>query len=242
MKHYRTHERATDETRETAALYCLGALSPDEAGAFETHLATGCAPCEAEVRAFRGAAAELAHLAEPADPPPGLRARLIDRISVGKAGSPPRDDRTFDARADGTRAHGARSDDASVHVEHAPMQVWKRWGGEGATPSWFTLRADEGSWEGTGVDGVSVRRLFVDATRQTVTMLVKMAAGTSYPSHRHGGAEECFVLDGDLHVGELVMRAGDYQRAEKESVHVVQSTERGCTLLIVSSLHDEIIE
>ena len=36
------HDRATEETRETAALYALGALSQHEARAFEIHLAEGC--------------------------------------------------------------------------------------------------------------------------------------------------------------------------------------------------------
>jgi anti-sigma factor ChrR (cupin superfamily) len=69
-----------------------------------------------------------------------------------------------------------------------------------------------------------------------------MAPGTSYPAHRHGGAEECFVLEGDLRVGaDLHMRAGDFQRAEEGSVHPDQTTDHGCVLLIVSSTADEIL-
>jgi len=38
------------------------------------------------------------------------------------------------------------------------------------------------------------------------------------------------------------MHAGDYQRVEVGSEHPVQSTENGCLLFIVSSLHDELLE
>jgi hypothetical protein len=50
------------------------------------------------------------------------------------------------------------------------------------------------------------------------------------------------VLQGDLRVGPtLHMRAGDYQRVEKGHQHPVQSTDGGCLLFIVSSLHDELV-
>ena len=75
-----------------------------------------------------------------------------------------------------------------------------------------------------------------------VTMLVRMEKGTSYPSHRHAGPEECYVLAGDLEVGDqLEMHAGDYQRVERGSVHPPQTTREGCLLLITSSMHDELL-
>ena len=84
--------------------------------------------------------------------------------------------------------------------------------------------------------------LMFDAARRTATMLVRMLPGTQYPSHRHAEAEECLVLEGDLHVGaDLVMHAGDFQRAAKGSVHVPQFTVDGCLLLITSSLEDELL-
>ncbi len=117
-------------------------------------------------------------------------------------------------------------------------QVWRSWG-TGDSESVFTLRSDEGDWDETGVDGVQVRRLFVDRGSNRMTCMFRMAAGTSYPSHVHDGAEECYVLQGDLHVGDIVMHAGDYQRAPGGSLHGVQSTEGGCLLLVTTSLSDE---
>ncbi len=69
-------------------------------------------------------------------------------------------------------------------------------------------------------------------------MMVRMEPGASYPAHRHGGAEECFVISGDLRTGAVHLRAGDWQRADAGSRHPVQSTDGGCVLLLVSSLDD----
>lgn len=117
-------------------------------------------------------------------------------------------------------------------------QVWRSWGTDDSDHT-FTLRADEGEWMDTGVEGVKVRRIFVDRAANRMTCMFKMEPGASYPSHVHDGGEECFVLEGDLHVGDIVMYAGDYQRAPGGSEHGIQSTERGCLLLVTSSLSDE---
>lgn len=98
-----------------------------------------------------------------------------------------------------------------------------------------------GDWEETGVEGVRMRSLFVDEANDRVTLLVRMDAGASYPSHRHGGAEECYVLEGDLSGPGFEMKAGDYQRRAAGTVHGTQLTRDGCLLFIVSSLHDEML-
>jgi putative transcriptional regulator len=124
--------------------------------------------------------------------------------------------------------------------EAAAIQTWKRW-----TPSAhgeaMTIVRGEDTWESTGVEGVEVRRLFVDVPNDRLTMLVRMAAGIEYPAHRHGGVEECYVLAGDLYGPGWEMRAGDYQRLEGGSVHGVQGTREGCVLFIASSMNDELL-
>jgi anti-sigma-K factor RskA len=61
-----------------SAAYALGALDEDERTAFEKHLA-GCAECQAEVREYRETAAALASGVPAVEPPPGLRARVLDQ-------------------------------------------------------------------------------------------------------------------------------------------------------------------
>ena len=85
-----------------------------------------------------------------------------------------------------------------------------------------------------------MRRLFVDRPNNRMTAMFRMAPGTDYPEHVHNGFEECYVLEGELHVGDdIVMHAGDYQRADGGSEHARQWTERGCVLLVSTSMSDE---
>jgi anti-sigma factor ChrR (cupin superfamily) len=217
----RGEKHPDDRSRETAALLAAGALPPGEARAFEEH-ARACAACAAELAALRETAARLGMAAAdraPA-PPAGLREKVLAR-----------------AAAD---APAPRVDEAPPPA--AETQVWKLWSGGGeAEEGLRILRRGEGTWEPTASPGVSVKPLHVDSARRYVTMLVRMEPGSSYPGHLHAGAEECFVLDGELRVGDEVLQRGDYQRAAEGSEHGRQWTEKGCLLLIVSSQDDELV-
>jgi anti-sigma factor ChrR (cupin superfamily) len=68
--------------------------------------------------------------------------------------------------------------------------------------------------------------------------MVRMMAETHYPSHKHAGAEELYLLDGDLFVDDMTMRAGDYCRGETCSIHKEIATKNGC-LFVVTSSSDE---
>lgn len=68
------------EHRELAAGYVLGALDRDDAARFEAH-AHGCAACAADVEAFRDPLLVLAHTADPAEPPPQLRAAILAAVA-----------------------------------------------------------------------------------------------------------------------------------------------------------------
>ena len=214
------HESPTDDLRERAALYCLGALPAEEQWAMEEHLeAAECAVCEQEVRAFQQVAAAVAELGA-TDPGPELRRRLLDAVA-------------------GENAAGEK---VAAGAVPAPGPVWKRWLGPDAPGDHLLVRGTESTWEESGFPGVRVRRLFVDETNDQVTMLVRMDPGAGYPAHRHFGPEECYVLHGDLRVADVVLRAGDYQRLAPGSIHADHHTQDGCTLFIVSSLHDEVLQ
>ncbi|MCL6507452.1 MAG: cupin domain-containing protein [Bryobacteraceae bacterium] len=127
-----------------------------------------------------------------------------------------------------------------VRREAAGVQLWKSWGA--ATPGGLHIvRRDQGRWEPVGLPGVWVKQLYADPDRDSVTMLIRMEPGAAYPSHRHGGPEQCLVLEGDLRVGDVVLQAGDFQCAPFRSTHDVSRTENGCLLLIVCSQHDELL-
>ncbi len=76
-----SHTTVDEEAAGRAALYALGALEGDEARDFEEHLAAGCAACEAELREFEAVAGDLGLAAPEAEPPAGVRSRLLALVS-----------------------------------------------------------------------------------------------------------------------------------------------------------------
>jgi anti-sigma factor ChrR (cupin superfamily) len=69
------------EIEGQAALYALGALSQDEARAFETHLAGGCEMCNANLESFQTVAGKLVFGALEEHPPLRARARLFAELA-----------------------------------------------------------------------------------------------------------------------------------------------------------------
>ncbi len=106
----------------------------------------------------------------------------------------------------------------------------------------FTLLAEaERAWLPTGVPGVELCQLWLDAANERQTILIRMEAGAALPHHEHGGTEECYVIRGDLRDGDMLLRTGDYIRFERGTHHSISSQD-GCLLLVNSSLHDRTIE
>lgn len=207
------HEFLDDDLRDQAAEYVLGSLSEDDARRYRVHLAR-CEACSVEVAALERVTGELASVAPETTPPPALWERVLARA----------------------RAIGAPDGD-----EPATSQIWKTWAEDGAARAPFTYVDEDGAFQPTAQPGISARKLFVDRENDRVTMLVRMEPGSAYPPHRHAGPEDCYVIAGDLADGTRVLHGGDYVRAAPGSTHGVQSTEKGCLLLIVSSLGDELV-
>ena len=105
----------------------------------------------------------------------------------------------------------------------------------------MSLRSEEMNWQPGQLPGLFLKVLFNDTQRAYTTALVRMTAGTHYPSHRHAGVEELFLLEGDLSVDELSMKPGDYCRGEVGSIHGEIYTNAGCLFMVSSSQHDEIL-
>jgi anti-sigma factor ChrR (cupin superfamily) len=74
------HPVAPDELIEVAASYALGALSQQEARAFENHLAEGCEACRGELVSFEATLTALAYAEETEAPPAKVRDELLARF------------------------------------------------------------------------------------------------------------------------------------------------------------------
>lgn len=83
------------------------------------------------------------------------------------------------------------------------------------------------------INGIKVKTLAVNEDKGYLMILMKAAAGAEYPSHHHNGAEECYVIEGDLYVEGKYLGPGDFHHAEGGSDHEPLRTKNGCTLLLV---------
>lgn len=108
-------------------------------------------------------------------------------------------------------------------------------------PGLLFIRTAATEWEQPGVAGVDIKLLAFDEVHGRTTQLVRLAPGSVYPPHRHAGTEELFLLEGDLLVSGVEMHAGDYCRAEPDSVHNDISSHGGCVFISTASVHDELI-
>lgn len=68
-----------DRWREDPSAYSLGSLDPEESAEFKRHLA-GCEQCQRGLRWFAPAVEILAETVERVEPPPRLRANLMDTV------------------------------------------------------------------------------------------------------------------------------------------------------------------
>jgi len=100
-------------------------------------------------------------------------------------------------------------------------------------PAYRSIRSNEGSWVVLS-PGIEVKRLHVDFATGNTTSLVRMAPGTSLPRHKHGGAEQFLVLEGDCNVNDERLGPGDFHCAEAGSVHETTYTESGTTFLLIA--------
>ncbi|MDH2357042.1 cupin domain-containing protein [Bradyrhizobium sp. SSUT112] len=95
----------------------------------------------------------------------------------------------------------------------------------------------EPEWEQVA-PGIECKLLAADIERHRVSMLVRLAAGASYPAHTHAGVEELHLLDGELWIDERRLSPGNYNYgAPGASDHRVWS-ETGCTCVLVTSTKD----
>ena len=102
-----------------------------------------------------------------------------------------------------------------------------------ALDSFVTVRADDGEWRQL-FEGVSVKQLFADEERGTVTSLYKVGPGGRIPTHSHEGFEQCLIIEGDFHLNDETYGPGDFTCALPGSTHRISYSEHGALLLIIA--------
>jgi quercetin dioxygenase-like cupin family protein len=75
--------------------------------------------------------------------------------------------------------------------------------------------------------GVEVLPLW--GTADITSMLVRFAAGASVPDHPHAADEDCLMLEGEMFLGDILLRPGDYQLAPAGGMHFGETSDVGGT-------------
>lgn len=101
--------------------------------------------------------------------------------------------------------------------------------GQGTAESLVTVPGNSDDWIETG-PGNSIKILRSDD--ETMSMLVRLQPGTTFPRHYHPADEETFVVEGETWFGDIHLVAGDYHLAPKGTTHEEVRTDTGCVLLI----------
>jgi anti-sigma factor ChrR (cupin superfamily) len=102
----------------------------------------------------------------------------------------------------------------------------------------FLKDVNSPGWVPLPVQGAFVKLLAFDEACNYAIVLGKLDPGARYPSHTHQHPEDLFMLTGDLHIGDEVIRAGDFHHADAGSRHGVNWSEQGCVLLAILSKDD----
>ena len=87
----------------------------------------------------------------------------------------------------------------------------------------------EGDWLEIGV-GVLKKNLWSDDTR--TSRFYRLQPGARMPEHTHLLDEECMMLEGEVFLGDLLLRTGDYHLAPAGTVHGEVYSDVGATLFV----------
>lgn len=124
-----------------------------------------------------------------------------------------------------------------------PAPLWDRIAGRIASEAGTApLPAGEERWPEAQwkevAPGICCLLLATDASRERVSMLVRLAPGVDYPPHTHSGVEELHLLEGELWINDTLYRPGDYYRGEPGSSDYRVWSQTGCTCVLMASPQD----
>lgn len=97
----------------------------------------------------------------------------------------------------------------------------------------MTFRLADSGWF-SPAPNVEMKMLRIDEAAGTSEMLIRLGAGVKVPAHSHRKEEQMIILEGECHLGEHVLRAGDSHVAPPGSYHPAITVERSVLMLLRS--------
>ena len=106
----------------------------------------------------------------------------------------------------------------------------------------FVESHESKGWKELPIPGAWIKFLSIEPAKGYAVLLGKLGAGVRYPAHFHEGAEEIYMITGDLHIGDRKLGPGDFHHADAGTSHPVNYSEEGCTLLAVLPANHELVQ
>lgn len=116
-----------------------------------------------------------------------------------------------------------------------PAEEARWWHKATQTMGWRST--SEQAW-GPALQGVAMLSLCV--SEDVVSMLVRMETGARGADHGHSLNEDCMVLSGDMYLGDILLRAGDYQLAPVGGSHFEIASDDGALFYFHGALDTEV--
>lgn len=130
--------------------------------------------------------------------------------------------------------------DRHVSPQDPPAGLWERIelaiDDDEKSPNTRNVRTNELTWE-PFLPGIERKVLFVDKAAMVSGILYRVAAGASVPNHGHALIEECLVLEGEIEVDGMTIRAGELHMALPGSRHGPLSSRPGALVYIRGDLN-----
>ncbi len=124
-------------------------------------------------------------------------------------------------------------------VADVPPGLWDRIeqaiDDDALSPSTRTVRGQALAWE-PFLPGIERKILFADKAAASSGVLYRVAPGAQVGSHCHAIIEECLVLEGEIEVDGITIRAGDLHMAFAGERHSALSSPRGAVVYIRGDL------
>jgi anti-sigma factor ChrR (cupin superfamily) len=110
-----------------------------------------------------------------------------------------------------------------------------------ARPGFHFIGPNDGDWMPTPIPGIRMKVLSVN--RETGYWMVKaeLAAGARFPHHDHRGAEDLYIVSGDLHNEGRILGPGDFLHAEPGTDHDELYSPSGCVALLIEKAPPEVL-
>lgn len=102
-------------------------------------------------------------------------------------------------------------------------------------PGSATHRLDEGQWIRRSAD-CEIKILNHDRATGVYSYLLRLGPAGTIAPHSHRQAEECLILSGEIEVGGVTLKAGDYQAFAPGTAHTRIVSRTGALVFIRAEL------